>query len=206
MTRHPVHPGRPMQPMVSTSAQPPTTTGASNSTSHPRDASVSPTRGAYIQPIAKSLLLHNMISPLPLQQTFSSHLGALYLQQPLQKIKHIRAIQKMTAIMAGQQAPAMLPAQRVVESTPRMATTSNNIMAPNIIRNMPCIHQRQTCNNNPFHILANDDGNVDTVVASNCTPHIPPPSLPTSDLQGNPPMRHPICQSMKQPTSLPPTF
>jgi hypothetical protein len=74
-----------MQPMVSTSAQPSTTTGASDSTSHPRDASISPTRGTYIQSIAKSLLLCNMISPLPLQQTFSSHLGALYLQQPLQK-------------------------------------------------------------------------------------------------------------------------
>jgi hypothetical protein len=45
----------------------------------------SPTRGTCIQPIVKSLLLCNMISPLPLQQTFSSHLGALYLQQPLQK-------------------------------------------------------------------------------------------------------------------------
>jgi hypothetical protein len=86
MTQHPMHPGRPMQLMVSTSAQPPTTTSASNSTSHPRNASVSLTRGAYIQPIAKSLLLCNMISPLPLQQTFSSHLGALYLQQPLQKL------------------------------------------------------------------------------------------------------------------------
>jgi hypothetical protein len=122
------------------------------------------------------------------------------------KIKHIRAIQKMTAIMAGQQAPAMPPAQRVVEPTPRMATTSNNITAPNIIRNMPRIHQRQTRNNNPFHILAGNDDNVDTVVARNCTPRIPPPSLPTSDLQGNPLMSHSICQPTKQPTSLPPTF
>jgi hypothetical protein len=112
----------------------------------------------------------------------------------------------MTAIMAGQRAPAMPPAQRVVEPTPRMATTSNNITAPNIIRNMPCIHQRQTRNNNPFHILAYNDDNVDTVVASNCTPCIPPPSLPTSDLQGNPPMRCPIRQPTKQPTSLPPTL
>jgi hypothetical protein len=122
------------------------------------------------------------------------------------KIKHIRAIQKMTAIMARQRAPAMPPAQRVVEPTPRMATTSNNITAPNIIRNMPRIHQRQTRNNNPFHILADDDDTVDTVVASNCTPRIPPPSLPTSDPQGNPPMHCPICQPTKQPTSLPPTF
>jgi hypothetical protein len=74
-----------MQLMVSTSAQHPTTTGASNSTSHPRDASVSLTCGAYIQRIAKLLLLCNMISPLLLQQTFFTHLGALYLQQPLQK-------------------------------------------------------------------------------------------------------------------------
>ncbi len=94
----------------------------------------------------------------------------------------------------------MPPAQRVVEPTPRMATTSNNITAPNIIRNMPCIHQRQTRNKNPFHILADNDDDVD------CTPCIPPPSLPTSGLQGNPPMRHPIRQPMKQPTSLPPTF
>jgi hypothetical protein len=98
------------------------------------------------------------------------------------KIKHVRAVRKMTAIMAGQRAPAMPPAQRVVEPTPRIATTSNNITVPNIIRNMPRIHQRQTHNNNPFHILTDDDDNVNTVVASNCTPRIPPPSLPTTDL------------------------
>ncbi len=56
----------------------------------------------------------------------------------------------MTAIMAGQQAPVMPPAQRVVEPTPRMATTSNNITAPNIIRNMLRIHQCLTRNNNPL--------------------------------------------------------
>jgi hypothetical protein len=108
--------------------------------------------------------------------------------------------------MARQRAPAMPPAQRVVEPTLRMVTTSNNITAPNIIKNMPHIHQCQTCNNNPFHILANNDDDADTVVASNCTPRTPPPSLPTSDLQGNPPMHCPIRQPTKQPTSLPPTF
>ncbi len=205
MTQHPVHPGRPMQPMVST---PPS-----------------------LQPLPVPPILHPIHATLPFSNTW--HLYPTHCQIPVTlqhdlsiataadilqtlggtvpttttaKIKHIRAIQKMTAIMAGQQAPAMPPAQRVVEPTPRMATTSKNITAPNIIRNMPRIHQRQTCNNNPFHILADDDDNVDTVMASNCTPRIPPPSLPTSDLHRNPSMHRPIRQPTKQPTSLPPTF
>jgi hypothetical protein len=75
----------PHSTMVSTSAQPPITTHASNSTSHPRNASGSPTRGAYIQPTARSRSLHNTISPLLLQQTSSRHLGTLYLQQRRKK-------------------------------------------------------------------------------------------------------------------------
>ncbi len=85
MTQHPVHPGRPTQPMVSTLAQPPTTTDASDSTSHPCDASGSPTHGTCIQPTARSRSLNNMISPLLLQQTSSRHLGTLYLQRRWKK-------------------------------------------------------------------------------------------------------------------------
>jgi hypothetical protein len=123
MTQHPMHPGRPTQPMVSMSAQPPTTTDASNSTSHPCDASGSPTHGACIQPTARSLSLHNTISPLLLQQTSSRHLGTLYLQRQRKKIKHIRAIQNLTAIMTGQrEAPEEPPSPRVVASTARVVS------------------------------------------------------------------------------------
>jgi hypothetical protein len=41
--------------------------------------------------------------------------------------------------------------------SPRVATTPNNIMTPNAIRQMPLIHQRQTHNNNPFHILSDNE-------------------------------------------------
>ena len=99
------------------------------------------------------------------------------------KRKYIRAIQDLTAIMARQtatQLPMDSPdtrieaaSQRVGHATPpRVATTSNNITAPNFIRQMPLVHQRHTRNNNPFQILAtNDDDDDDTAVASNCSPH-----------------------------------
>jgi hypothetical protein len=117
-----MHPGCPTQPMVSMSAQPPTTTDAFDSTSHPRDASGSPTRGTRIQPTARSRSLHNRISPLLLQQTSSRHLGTLYLQQR-KKIRHIRAIQNLTAIMTGQrEAPEEPPSARVVAPTVRVVS------------------------------------------------------------------------------------
>jgi hypothetical protein len=192
-TQYPVHPGHPTQPMVSLSAQPPTTTDASNSTSHPCNASGSPTRGACIQRTARSWSLHNTISLLLLQQTSSKHLATLYLQRR-KKIRHIQAIQNLTAIMTGQRdAPEEPPSPRVVAPTarvvsappPRVATTSNNITAPNVTRTMPLVLQRHNHNNNPFNNLANDDDDDDTVVDSNCSPYIPPPSLPPSNLQGN---------------------
>jgi hypothetical protein len=129
----------------------------------------------------------------------------------MEKIKHIQAIQNLTAIMTGQQeAPEEPPSLRVVapiarvESAPppKVATTLNNITAPNAIRTMPLVHQRHTCNNNLFNIQANDDDDDDTVVASNCSPHAPPPNLPPSDLQGNPPERQPTRPPANQPTSL----
>ena len=52
-------------------------------------------------------------------------------------------------------------------------------MAPNVIRNMPLVHERHTRHNNPFNILTDDDDD-DTVVASNCSQRNPPPSLPTT--------------------------
>ena len=82
--------------------------------------------------------------------------------------KYIRAIQDLMEIMAGQQATLLLidsPAtrvgaagQRVGQATPpRVATTWNNITAPNVIRQMPLIHQHHTRNNNPFQILDSDN-------------------------------------------------
>ncbi len=136
-----------------------------------------------------------------------------------EKIKHIRAIQNLTAIMTGQQeAPEEPPSPRVVAPTarvvsappPRLATTLNNITAPNVIRTMPLVHQHHTCNNNPFNILANDDDdddNDDTVVASNCSPRVPPHSLPPSNPQEKPIARQPTRPLANQPTSLlPPLY
>ncbi len=128
-----------------------------------------------------------------------------------EKIRHIRAIQNLTAIMTGQQdAPEEPPFPRVVAPTarvvsappPRVATTSINITAPNVIKTMPLVYQRRTRNNNPFNMVANDDDDDDTVVASNCSPRVPPPSLPPSDLQGNPTACQPTRPLANQPTSL----
>jgi hypothetical protein len=133
---------------------------------------------------------------------FIKALGAAMPTTTAEKIKHIKAIQDLSSILAGARDSSMmrtsmhpttthpLPAQRVAAPSPmvantphpRVATTSNNITAPNVIRHMPLVHQRQIRNNNPFHILSNDDSNDDTVVASNCSPHDPPPTLPTIDL------------------------
>jgi hypothetical protein len=117
--------------------------------------------------------------------------------------------------MTGQrEAPEEPPSPRVVAPTarvvtappPRVATTSNKITAPNVVRTMPLVHQRHTLNNNPFNILANDDDNDDTVVTSNCSPRVPPPSLPPSNLQGSPKARLPTRPLANQPTSLLPTL
>ncbi len=71
---------------------------------------------------------------------------------------------------------------------------------------MPLVHQRHSRNNNPFKILADDDDDDDTVVASNCSPLVPLPSLPPSDLQGNPLARQPTRPLANHPTSLLPTL
>jgi len=140
-----------------------------------------------------------------------------------EKIKHIKAIQDLSSILAGARdsstmrtsphptTPHPLPAQRVAVPSPRVAnvppprvaTTSNNITAPNVIGNMPLVHQSQTCNNNPFHILSKDDD--DTVVASNCSPRDPPPTLPTSDLCASQPTNRPMSQLVSKPRSPPAT-
>jgi hypothetical protein len=86
------------------------------------------------------------------------------------KIKHVQDIRKLTPIMAGKQtdtptvnAPTLrvvAPCLRVATNPPtRPATTSNNITRPNAIGQMSLIHQQHTCNNNPFHILTDDDDN-----------------------------------------------
>jgi hypothetical protein len=125
------------------------------------------------------------------------------------KIKYIRAIQQLTAIMARrrvQPQPASAPSQRVTPTPPpRVATTSNNSTAPNVIRQMPLDHQRHTHNNNPFHLLADDNNNDDTVVASNCSPRSPCPNLQPIDLPAVLEASQPAIQLASQPTSVQPS-
>ncbi len=134
------------------------------------------------------------------------------------KRKYIRAIQDLTAIMAEQQTsqpPIDSPdtrmeaaSQRVGHATPpRVATRLNNITAPNVIRQMPLVHQRHTRNNSSFQILSTDgDEDDDTAVASNCSPRLPPPSLPSSNNPRTPPARPRTRQVTTQPTSPPSTL
>ena len=137
-------------------------------------------------------------------------LGAAVPATTTEKIKHIRAIQDLTVILAGQRTPEAPPAPRVVVPSPRVpnappprvATTLNDITAPNIIRNMPLVHQHQTCNNNPFNILTNNDDDDDTMMASNCSPRTPLPSLPTSELHVHLPTNLPRHQLAIQPKNL----
>ncbi len=104
----------------------------------------------------------------------------VYIRNPLVPSYHSATTQPPTSQRVA------APSTRVANAPPpRVATTSNNITAPNVIRNMPLVHQRQTRNNNPFHILSDDDDDDDTVVASNCSPRDPPPTLPTSDLRAS---------------------
>jgi len=106
-------------------------------------------------------------------------LGAAVPTTTMEKIKHIKAIQDLTAILAGRQSPECpavrtgthptvstgTPAPRVAAPSPmvantpppRVATTLNNIMALNVIRNMQLMHERHTRHNNPFNILADND-------------------------------------------------
>jgi hypothetical protein len=94
--------------------------------------------------------------------------GGTVIKSSAEKIKHMGAIQELTTIMAGQwtnpptvDAPTprvVAPCLRVATTPPpRAATTSNNITTPDAIRQMPLVHQRHTRNNNPFHILTDDD-------------------------------------------------
>jgi hypothetical protein len=64
---------------------------------------------------------------------------------------------------------------------------------------MPLIHQRHTGNNNPFHILTDNDNDDDTVIKSNCSPSIPPTVSPSSA----PPLNPSTCQ-LTSPPSIPP--
>ncbi len=97
------------------------------------------------------------------------------------------------------------PAPRVAENPPpRVATTSNNITSPTTIRQLPLIHQRQTCSNNPFQILAdNDDDDDMTVVTSNCSPHSPLPNLHPFNLPVAPPKHQLASQPKRQLTIQP---
>jgi hypothetical protein len=100
------------------------------------------------------------------------------------------------------------PCPRVATTPPpRAATTSYNITTPNAIRQMPLGHQRHTHNNNPFHILTNDDDYDDTVITSNCCPSAHTTVSPSSVPPVNPPTRHAPCQLMSpiNPSSFCPT-
>jgi hypothetical protein len=161
------HPGHHMQSIVSTSDLPPTTTNTSNSTFLQCAASASLTPGACTHCQVPVTLQHNLsiAAAADLLKVF----GGTVPTSTADKIKHIQTIQDLTAIMAGQQgtpptvdAPptrVVAPCPRVVTTPPpRVAATSNNILTPNAIRQMPLFHQRQTCNsNNPFHILSNNN-------------------------------------------------
>ncbi len=89
------------------------------------------------------------------------------------------------------------PAPRVAESPPpRVDTTSNNIMSPTTIQQLPLIHQRQMRSNNQFQILANNNDDDDmTVVASICSPRSPLPYLHPINL----PVTPQKCQIASQP-------
>jgi hypothetical protein len=129
--------------------------------------------------------------------------------------KYIRATEDLTAIMAGQQAtqsPIDSPDTRRVAasqrvghaSAPRVATTLNNITAPNVIGTMPLVHQRHTRSNNPFQLLTtDDDDDDDTVVTSNCSPRLMPPSQPPSDNLRIPTARPRSRRLENQPTNPP---
>jgi hypothetical protein len=153
-----------------------------------------------------------MTSLLQWQPNSSKRLGPIFQPRPLWKRNHVRAIQELLAIMTGQQATPLsmdspdtrvgAPDQRVQHAPPlRVATTSNNITAPNVIQQMPLVHQCHTCNNNPFQILATANNDDVTMVASNCSPRVQPPNLPTSNLPGNPTARQRTCQLANQPTN-----
>ncbi len=95
------------------------------------------------------------------------------------------------------------PSQRVKTTPPpRLASTSNNLTSPNVIRQIPLIQLRHTCSNNLFHILADDDNDGDTVVASNFSPHAPRPILPSSNLSVNLPV-HPSPRQLSSQPALP---
>jgi hypothetical protein len=115
------------------------------------------------------------------------------------KMKHLATITQLSAIMSGvPNVPSPVnAAPRVGTATsprvgivtpPRKATTPNRITTPSTICRMPIIHQKVTCNNNPFQILADtddDNDDDDTVVHSNCSPRAPlldllAPHLPTA--------------------------
>jgi hypothetical protein len=70
---------------------------------------------------------------------------------------------------------------------------------------MPLVHQCHIRNNNPFHLLANDNNNDDTVVTSNCSPRSPCPNLQPINLPAVPESRQPAIQHASQPTSVRPS-
>jgi hypothetical protein len=63
-------------------------------------------------------------------------------------------------------------------------------------------HQCHTPNNNPFHLLANDNDDDDTVVASNCSPRSPRPNLQPINLLAVLEARQTEIQLASQPTSV----
>ncbi len=118
-------------------------------------------------------------------------------------MKHLAAIQQLTAIMSAQPGAQSLvptaprvetatPPRVAVAASPRVATTLNTITSPCTIRLLPSVHQQVTRNINPFQILSdNNDDECDDVmvVVSNRSPRTPlqilhdnhvPPAIPTT--------------------------
>jgi hypothetical protein len=133
------------------------------------------------------------------------HLGHAIPTTTTDKLKNLNAIHQLTTIMSGQPnapppdptSPRVVPAtppRVAVAAPPRVARTSNTIMVPNTIRQLPIVHQWLTRHNNPFQILTDDDDDEDTnmVIARNCSPGAPCPTQRPQTIQ--PPSRPPITE------------
>ncbi len=77
-------------------------------------------------------------------------------------------------------------------------------MTPDAIRQMPLVNQHHTRNNNPFHILTDNDGDDDTVIASSCSLSALPTVSPSSVSPVNPPTRQAPRRLMSPPPIPPP--
>ena len=134
------HHGHHMPLMVSTLAQQQTTTVAFASTSLQHDDSISPTHGASIQPIVKSLLPLNTTAHSRWQQTSSHSSAKLSPQHPSKTTTHpchttTHSNYDWSKTAPPEAAPESLrvviatPLRVIVTTPPWVASTSNNTRA-----------------------------------------------------------------------------